>query len=84
MLHRITETILRHGANITYVAGGGARGDATAEIQIEVEGKPTKTLHAGEVIWLEAGSLETLSIPGKKPSRYLQLSFKDSAAGATP
>src|SRR5438067_6168150 len=38
---------------------------------------PTKTLRGGEVIWLEAGSLETLSILGKKPSRYLQLSFKD-------
>ena len=55
-----------------------------SEIQIEVEGKPTKTLRGGEVIWLEAGSLETLSIPGKKPSRYLQLSFKDSGAAATP
>jgi energy-converting hydrogenase B subunit Q len=40
VLHRITETILRHGANITYVAGGVARGDATAEIQIEVAGAP--------------------------------------------
>jgi energy-converting hydrogenase B subunit Q len=38
VLHRITETILRHGGNITYVAGGVARSDAMAEIQIEVSG----------------------------------------------
>src|SRR5258708_7818463 len=38
VLHRITEAILRHGGNITYVAGGVARSDALAEIQIEVSG----------------------------------------------
>src|SRR5579859_2386182 len=38
VLYRITETILRHGGNITYVAGGVARSDARAEIQIEVSG----------------------------------------------
>src|SRR5258708_4500416 len=38
ILHRITETILRQGGNITYVAGGVARSDAMAEIQIEVSG----------------------------------------------
>ena len=37
VLHRITEVILRHSANITYVAGG-ARGGPTAEIQLEVSG----------------------------------------------
>src|SRR5689334_19899927 len=37
VLHRITEVILRHNANITYVAGG-ARGGPTAEIQLEVAG----------------------------------------------
>jgi len=40
VLHRITETILRHGGNITYVAGGVARSDVMAEIQIEVSGAP--------------------------------------------
>src|SRR5579859_2951189 len=40
VLYRITETILRHGGNITYVAGGVARNDARAEIQIEVSGAP--------------------------------------------
>ena len=38
VLHRITETILRHGGNITYVAGGLARRNALADIQIEVSG----------------------------------------------
>ncbi|HEV2477879.1 MAG TPA: ACT domain-containing protein, partial [Candidatus Dormibacteraeota bacterium] len=37
VLHRITEVILRHNANISYVAGG-ARGGPTAEIQLEVSG----------------------------------------------
>jgi energy-converting hydrogenase B subunit Q len=40
VLYRITEAILRHGGNITYVAGGVARSDAMAEIQIEVSGAP--------------------------------------------
>jgi hypothetical protein len=55
-----------------------------SEIKIEVEGQPTKTLGPGEVIWLNAGSLETVSIPGKRPCRYLQVSFKDSGATAKP
>src|SRR5438445_12871053 len=37
VLHRITEVILRHGANISYVAGG-AREGPIAEIQLEVSG----------------------------------------------
>jgi energy-converting hydrogenase B subunit Q len=42
VLHGITETILRHSGNITYVAGGVARSDALAEIQIEVSGAPDR------------------------------------------
>jgi energy-converting hydrogenase B subunit Q len=42
VLHGITETILRHRGNITYVAGGVARSDAMAEIQIEVSGAPDR------------------------------------------
>jgi len=37
VLHRITEVILRHNANIGYVAGG-ARGGPVAEIQLEISG----------------------------------------------
>lgn len=38
VLYHITEAIFRHGANITYVAGGAARRDGVAEIQLEVSG----------------------------------------------
>src|SRR5256886_5360942 len=39
VLYRITEAIFRHGANITYVAGG-ARREAVAELQLEVSVAP--------------------------------------------
>jgi energy-converting hydrogenase B subunit Q len=39
VLHRITEVILRHNANISYVAGG-ARREALADLQLEVSGAP--------------------------------------------
>ena len=38
VLYRLTEAIFRQGANITYVAGGSSRGEAAAEIQLEVSG----------------------------------------------
>ena len=37
VLYRITESIFRHGANISYVAGG-ARREAIADLQLEVSG----------------------------------------------
>ena len=37
VLHRITEVILRHGANISYVAGS-ARRETVADLQLEVSG----------------------------------------------
>src|SRR5256714_4092672 len=37
ILHRITDVILRHNANISYVAGGERRA-AVAELQLEVSG----------------------------------------------
>jgi energy-converting hydrogenase B subunit Q len=40
VLHAITEVILRHAANITYVAGGAARRENVAELQLEVAGAP--------------------------------------------
>jgi energy-converting hydrogenase B subunit Q len=42
VLYRITEAIFRHGANITYVAGGERR-EAVAELQLEVSGVPDQT-----------------------------------------
>ena len=42
VLYRITEAIFRHGANITYVAGG-VRRESVAELQLEVSGVPDQT-----------------------------------------
>ncbi|TAN32424.1 ACT domain-containing protein [bacterium] len=39
VLYRVAETIFRHGANITYVAGG-AHKEAVAELHLEVTGAP--------------------------------------------
>ncbi len=38
VLHRITEVILRHDANISYVAGGARREADFADLQLEVSG----------------------------------------------
>ena len=38
VLHRITEVILRHSANISYVAGGARRDADFADLQLEVSG----------------------------------------------
>ena len=40
VLYRLSETIFRHGANITYVAGGAHREAGHAELQLEVVGAP--------------------------------------------
>src|SRR6267378_4571337 len=37
VLYRVSEAIFKHGANITYVAGGAHR-EHTAELQLEVTG----------------------------------------------
>jgi energy-converting hydrogenase B subunit Q len=39
VLYRLTEAIFRHGANISYVAGGERR-EAVADLQLEVSGVP--------------------------------------------
>jgi hypothetical protein len=53
-----------------------------SEVHVEVEGKPTKTLHGGEVTWIGAGSRGYVSNPSKYPSDCLQLNFKKSGSGA--
>jgi energy-converting hydrogenase B subunit Q len=61
VLHRITEAILRHDANISYVAGG-ARGGPTAEIQLEVSGAvDTERLMAD--VAAVAGVMHVSSVP---------------------
>lgn len=39
VLYRVSETIFRHGANITYVAGGTHK-EGAADLQLEVTGAP--------------------------------------------
>jgi len=48
VLYRLTEAIFRHGANITYVAGG-ARREAVAELQLEVSGAPDTARLIGDL-----------------------------------
>jgi energy-converting hydrogenase B subunit Q len=61
VLHRITEVILRHDANIGYVAGG-ARGGTNAEIQLEVSGAFDR---AGLISDVEsvAGVMQVTAVP---------------------
>ncbi len=49
-----------------------------SELQFNAQGSQIKTLRGGEVIWLEAGSHQSLANPRTNPSSYLQLSFKAS------
>jgi hypothetical protein len=51
-----------------------------SKIRFNLQDGQTKTLHGGEVIWLEASSHESLANQSKNPSKYLQLTFTDSAA----
>ncbi|MGH7764860.1 MAG: ACT domain-containing protein, partial [Candidatus Dormibacteraceae bacterium] len=37
VFYRVAETIFRHGANITYIAGGAHR-EGSAQLQMEVTG----------------------------------------------
>jgi len=55
-----------------------------SEIQIKPEGKPTRILRGGEVVWLKANSRTGVSNPSEKLSSYLQLYFRDSHKGAKP
>src|SRR5712672_500950 len=51
-----------------------------SNLRLGLQGIQIKTLHVGEVTWLEASSQGFMTNPSKKPSKYLQLSFKDSEA----
>jgi quercetin dioxygenase-like cupin family protein len=55
-----------------------------SELQIKLEGKPTRILYGGEVVWLPARSRTGVSNPSEKPSSYFQLYFIDSDKGAKP
>ena len=53
-------------------------------VQFNAEGSQIKTLRGGEVLWLGAGSHQSLANPRTSPSSYLQLSLKDSGAVPKP
>lgn len=61
-LYRIAEVILRHGANITYVAGGAAPREALAELQLEVSGAPDDDRLIGELRDLQ-GVMQVTAVP---------------------
>jgi hypothetical protein len=52
-----------------------------SEIQVDVQGKPTKVLHGGEIIWIGAGSRGFVSNQSKKSVGCLKLTFKSDSAG---
>ncbi|MDQ6879664.1 MAG: DUF5612 domain-containing protein [Candidatus Dormibacteraeota bacterium] len=52
VLYRLAETIFRHGANVTYVAGGAHR-DKVAELQLEVIGAPDTAVLVTDLEGLE-------------------------------
>ena len=56
------------------------------EVKINVKGKPSKTLHAGEIEWFDAGSDVQFSRENEsdrgKATLFLKVTFKDSAVNA--
>jgi energy-converting hydrogenase B subunit Q len=52
VLYRISELILKHGANVTYIAGGTQREQA-AELQLEVAGAPDQARLISDLAGLE-------------------------------
>jgi energy-converting hydrogenase B subunit Q len=61
VLYRVTEVIFRHGANITYVAGGAHR-EATAQLQLEVTGASDEAQLVRDLQALE-GITEVSAVP---------------------
>jgi len=55
-----------------------------SEVQVEVKGKPPKTLHSGETVWLEARSSADISNLTEKPSKYFQLYFEEDGKSVKP
>ena len=51
VLYRISEAIFKHGANITYIAGGSSAD--SAELQLEVTGATDQTLLIADVVSLQ-------------------------------
>ena len=49
-----------------------------SEVRVDVQGKPSKSLHSGEALWLPAGNPPTIAnLNGHGASRFLLCSFKN-------
>lgn len=50
-----------------------------SELQVQRPGEPSMTLHAGDLLWLDAGKQWTIVTPGEhKVSRFFLIKFKDA------
>jgi hypothetical protein len=56
-----------------------------SELRVDLAGESSKSLHSGEVLWLESGKNWTIVTPGKhKVTRFLLVRFKESEATTKP
>jgi hypothetical protein len=56
-----------------------------SELRVGLPGEPSKSLHSGEVLWLESEKKWTIVTPGEhKATRFLLIRFKESEATAKP
>jgi len=56
-----------------------------SELQVDVSGEPSKKLHGGEVLWLDAGkNWRIVSTGDHKITRFVLIEFKDSDGTKTP
>ncbi len=62
VLHRITDVILRHNANISYVAGGARRDADFADLQLEVSGAADEARLIADMKAV-AGVIQVLLVP---------------------
>jgi hypothetical protein len=56
-----------------------------SELQVDVPGKPLKTLRGGEVLWIDAGKLPTIvATEEHKATRFLLARFKENSVANKP
>jgi hypothetical protein len=56
-----------------------------SELRVDLPGEPSKSLHSGEVLWLESEKKWTIVTPGEhKVTRFLLVRFKESEATTKP
>jgi hypothetical protein len=56
-----------------------------SELRVDLAGEPSKSVHSGEVLWLEAGKNWTIITPGeRKVTRFLLVRFKGSDVPPRP